>query len=111
MDSDEYYKEEEVEAGEEVVVGVVEPQPVEIPLEVQVAPLAEQPESPFLVSPGTPLLVTPSPPQHSPVGDAPSFMGFYSTDDITQLEQWAVDARSLWVLQVFALRNRRLLKK
>ena len=65
MDGDEYY--EEVEVGEEVVVGVVQPQPVEIPLEMQVAPLAEEPVSLSPVSPGTPSPVMPSPPQHSPV--------------------------------------------
>ena len=46
MEPHEYYEEEELEVGEEVVVGVVAPQPVQIPLEVQVAPLAEWPESP-----------------------------------------------------------------
>ena len=29
-----------------------------------------------------------------PLGDAPSFMGLYTHDDIIDLEQWSVDARA-----------------
>ena len=72
---EEYYEEvsdNEVEPQEEVV-GVVAPMPVEIPLEVQVGPLADNPASP---SPQTPSPAVPLPPQGSPLGDATSFMGF-----------------------------------
>ena len=90
---EEYFEEEsdnEVEPQEEVV-GVVAPMPVEIPLEVQVGPVADNPASP---SPQTPSPPVPSPPQVSPVGDATSFMGFYTLDNVVDLEQWTVDARA-----------------
>ena len=80
----------EVEPQEEVV-GVVAPMPVEIPLEVQVVPPADNPQSP---SPQTPSPPVPSPPRGSPVGDATSFLGFYTHDDVVELEQWTVDARA-----------------
>ena len=82
---EEYFEAEsdnEVEPQEEV--GVVAPMPVEIPLEVQVGPVADNPASP---SPQTPSPPVPSPPQGSPVGDATSFMGFYTHDDVVDLEQ------------------------
>ena len=110
MENEDYFEElsdQEVEVGQqEVVVGVVAPQPINIPLEVQVVP-ADNPESP---SPSPPSSPEPSPaaspaasPPASPglgslqpqFGDAPTFMGFFSADDITELEQWAVDAQSL----------------
>ena len=90
---EEYYEEvsdNEVEPEEEVV-GVVAPMPVEIPLEVQVGPVADNPASP---SPQTPSPPVPSPPQGSPVGDATTFMGFYTHDDVVDLEKWTVDARA-----------------
>ena len=94
---EEYFEEvseDEVEVGQlEDVVGVVAPMPIEIPLEVQVAPPADNSQSPS-PSPPTPSPEVPSPPQGSPVGDATSFMGFYTHDDIVDLEQWAVDARA-----------------
>ena len=74
-------------------MGVVTPLPVEIPLEVQVVPHAENPQSPS-PSRQTPSPPVPSPPQVSPVGDATSFMGFYNHDDVVDLEQWTVDARA-----------------
>ena len=82
----------EVEQQKEVVV-VVAPLPFAIPFEVQVAPPADNPQSP------SPSLQTPSPPvpsspQVSPLGDASSFMGFYTHDDVVDLEQWTVDARA-----------------
>ena len=91
---------------QEVVVGFVPPQPINIPLQVQVV-LADDPESP---SPSPPSSPEPSPsaspaasPPASPgpgspqpqFGDAPTFMGFLSADDITELEQWALDDQSL----------------
>ena len=110
MENEDYYEElsdQEVEVGQqEVVVGVVAPQPINIRLEFQVVP-ADNPES---LSPSPPLSPEPSPAASpaaplpaSPVpgspqpqfGDAPTFMGFFSADDITELEEWAVDAQSL----------------
>ena len=92
---DDFFEEEE----EEVVVenvGGASPQPIIIPLEVQVGPAAEPPESPFPpVSPSTPSRVALSPPPVSTVGDELSFMGFYTEDDIANLEQWAVDSSGL----------------
>ena len=43
MDAKKYYKKKELEVGEEVVSGsgMIAPQPVQIPLEVQVDSLAE----------------------------------------------------------------------
>ena len=82
------------------------------PLNVEVAEIPDNPESP---SPQpSPVSPQPSPassdgsPQHSPlVGGPPappppsspredftSFMGFYTYDDLTDLEQWSVDARA-----------------
>ena len=96
MDQYEGYYEEitvnEVEQQEEVV-GVVAPLPMEIPLEELVAPPADNPQS---LSPSllTPSLQVPSPPQGSPVGDATSFMGFYTHDDVVDLEQGTVDVRA-----------------
>ena len=96
MDQNEEYYEEisdkEVEQQEEVV-GVVAPLPMEIPLEVQVAPLADNPQS-LSPSSQTPSPPVPSPPQGSPVEDVTSFMGFYTHDDVVDLEQWTVDARA-----------------
>ena len=97
MDQYEDYFEEvsdnEVELGQqEAVVGVVVPQPVNVPLEVQVVP-ADKPESPS-PSPATPSLKVASSPQVSPFGDATSLMGFCTRDDIVELEQWAVNARA-----------------
>ena len=74
------------------MVGAVTPLPVEIPLEVQVVTPADNPQSPS-PSPQTPAPPVRSPPQGSPVGDATSFMGFY-THDVVDLEQWTVDARA-----------------
>ena len=92
---DDFFEEEE----EEVVVkkfSGTSPQPTKTPLKVQVGPAAETPESPSPpVSPGTPSPVALSPPPLSPLGDALSFMGFYTKDDIANLEQWAVDSRGL----------------
>ena len=73
-------------------MGVVVPQPVHITFEVQVVPAAEHPESPS-PSPATPPPVLESPPQQ--LGDARSFLGFLTSDDFVDLEQWTVDAQSL----------------
>ena len=77
---------------EEVVVGVVGPQPVNIPLEVVVPGVADNPESPSLpfASPSSVL----GSPIHQP-WDAPSFMGFFTSDNLIDLGKWTVDAPSL----------------
>ena len=88
--SDNDFFEEELEE----VMAEASPQPINIPLEIQVGPIAESPESPSpSVSPGTPSPVALSPPPMSPVEDALPFMEFYTEDEIVILEQWAVDAR------------------
>ena len=100
---------------EEVVVNVVVPQPIDIPLEVVVPGVAHNPESP---SPSPPSSPEPSPavsPAASPgpgspqpqFGDAPSFKGFFTADDITELEHWAVAPKVSGVLQTYVWRNRR----
>ena len=92
---EEYYEEisdNEVEQQEEVV-GFVAPLPMEFPLEVQVAPPADNRQSPS-ASPQTPSPPVPPPPQGSPVVDATTFMGFYTHDDVVDLEQWTADARA-----------------
>ena len=88
---------EEVSDQEEVAA--VPPIPVfaVAPLNVEVPEIPDNPESPSLEpSPAAspPGSLGPESPQ-SLLGDAPNFLGFYSADDITELEQWAVDAQSL----------------
>ena len=73
-------------------MGVVAPQPVNIPLEVVFPVVADNPESPS-PSPPSPSPVLKSPPQQ--LGDAPSFMGLFTSDGQKDLEEWAVDAQSL----------------
>ena len=57
------------------------------------APAADNPQSPS-PSPQTPSPPVPSPPQGSSIGDATSFKGFHTHDDVLDLEQWTVDART-----------------
>ena len=86
---EEYFEEvskDEVEVGQhEEVMGVVAPIPVENPLEVLVAPPADNPQSPSPYPP-TPSPEVPSP-TPSPVVDLPSFMQFITAADVTNLEQ------------------------
>ena len=73
VDNNEEVSDKEVEHGhKEEVVGIVVPQPVNNPLEVQVVP-ADNPESPS-PSPSTTSPVLESPPQQ--LGDDLSFMSF-----------------------------------
>ena len=76
---------------EEIVVGVVAPQPINIPLKVVVPGVADNPESPSPSPPPSPVPESPQP----QFGDAPSFMGFFTSDDLIDLEQWVVDGQSL----------------
>ena len=98
---EEFYEEvwdEEVQVVPPAPVGVV------VPLNVEVPEIPDNPESPSPqpspVSSGgsSPVAVGgPSPvasPPGSPVGDATSFMGFYTHDDLTEFEQWTADSRA-----------------
>ena len=110
----EQYEDFHVESSDEEVQ-VVAPAPVAVvgPLNVEVAEIPDNPESP---SP-QPSPVSPHPsaassagasPQHSrlvggppvppppssPREDFTSFMGFYTYEDLVGLEQWTVDARA-----------------
>ena len=99
---EEYFeKEEEVEVENEEA-----PQPMIIPLEVVVGPVAGSPESPSLSPlPPMPSPPMPSPPQGSQAGDATSLMGFCTHDDIVQLEQWVVHAGATRGIQPATLRS------
>ena len=106
MDQYEEYHEEV--SDEEVEV--VPPAPVAVvgPLNVEVQEIPDNPESPSPqpspVSSGgssggsSPVAAggppPPVPPPGSPGRDATSFMGFYTYDDLAELEQWSVDARA-----------------
>ena len=108
MEQPEEFFEENSDEEVQVVLPVVQVEP----LNVEVAEIPDNPESP---SPQpSPVSLHPSPassggsPQHSPlIGGPPvppppsspredftSFMGFYTYDDLTELEQWTVDARA-----------------
>ena len=92
MDQYEEYFEEDSDQEEEV--GVVPPIVAVAPLNVEVPEIPDNPESP---SPEPSPAASPaaSPPGSPGPGDLPSFMGFFTIDDVTDLEQWAVDAQSL----------------
>ena len=71
------------------------------PLNVEVAEIPVNPESPSPqpspVSPQpSPLVGGPPvpPPPSSPREDSSSFMNFYTYEDLAELEQWTVDARA-----------------
>ena len=95
MESEDEYN-EEVPDQEKVVPEVpplVVPVAVVSPFNVEVPEIPDNPESPS-PGPSSPALFGgPSPPP-SPPGNLPSFMGFYTPDDLVELEQWAVDARA-----------------
>ena len=83
-------KEVEVEH-EEVVVGVFASQPIIIPVKVVVPGVADNPKSPSRSPSASPGPESPQP----QLGDASGFMGFFTSDDLIDLEQWAVDAQNL----------------
>ena len=71
------------------------------PLNVEVAEIPDNPESPSPqpspISPQySPLAGGPPvpPPPSSPREDSSSFMNFYTYEDLSELEQWTVDARA-----------------
>ena len=71
------------------------------PLNVEVAEIPDNPESPSpqpspLSPQPSPLVGGPPvpPPPSSPREDSSSFMNFYTYDDLAELEQWTVDARA-----------------
>ena len=80
--------EEEVPDVQLVAVAVV----AVAPLNVEVPENPEKPESPP-PSPSSPSPELPSL-RASPVEDLPSFMGFYTADDLIELVRWAVDSRA-----------------
>ena len=94
MDED-YYEvsdqEEEVAAVPPIPVFAVAPLNVEVP-DIPDNPESPSPEPSPTASPwpGSP----PASPARPPVGDATSIMGFYTHDDIVDLEQWSVDSRA-----------------
>ena len=96
MDHEDFFEEmseDEMEVGQqEEMVCVVAHMSIEIPLEVQVVPPADNPQTPSH-SPPIPSPEVPSPPP-SPVGDLPSFMVFYTTVDVTNLGLSALDSRA-----------------
>ena len=86
-------------------VQVVQPAPVAVvaPLNVEVPEIPDNPESPppqpsTISSDGSPPVAVGGPPVPPPPGspreDFTSFMGFYTHEDLTELEQWTVDARA-----------------
>ena len=93
MDEDFY---EEISDQDKVVPGVP---PVAVlvavvaSLNVEVPEILDKSESPS-PGPSSPVSSGPPSPPASPRGDIPSFMGFYTSDDLMELEQWAVDARA-----------------
>ena len=100
MEQPEEFFEENSDEEIQVVLPVVQVEP----LNVEVAEIPDNPESPSPqpspVSSGgsspqhSPLVGGPPvpPPPSSPREDFTSFMGFYTYDDLTELEQWTVDA-------------------
>ena len=108
MEQPEEFFEENSDEEVQVVLPAVQVEP----LNVEVAEIPDNPESPSPqpspVSPHpspassdgssqhSPLVGEPPapPPPSSPREDFTSFMGFYTYDDLTELEQWSVDARA-----------------
>ena len=92
MDED-YYEEvsDQKEVGPDVF-SVADLVAVLAPLIVEVPEIPDNPESPSPVpsSPAAPPGV-PSPPP-PPLGDLPSFIGFFTSDDVVELEQWVEDS-------------------
>ena len=103
---EEFYEEvsdEEVQVVPPTPVAVVGPLNVEVPeipdnpesLSLQPSPVSSGGSSPVAAG-GTAPVVSPPivSPAESPVRDATSFMGFYTHDDLTEVEQTTVDARA-----------------
>jgi len=105
---DQYEEFHEEVSDEEVQVVRPAPVVVVVPLNVEVPEIPDNPESPSPqpspVSSGgssggsSPVAVGPPPPPVPPPGspgeNSTSFMGFYTPDDLVELEQWSVDARA-----------------
>ena len=105
---DQYEEFHEEESDEEVQVVPPAPVGVVVPLNVEVPEIPDNPESPSPqpspVSSGgssggsSPVAAGPPPPPVPPPGslgeNATSFMGFYTSEDLIELEQWSVDARA-----------------
>ena len=103
---DQYEEFHEEVSDEEVQVVPPAPVVVVVPLNVEVPEIPDNPESPSPqpspvssggsspVAAGGPPAVASPPIVSPPVGDATSFMGFYTHDDLIELEQLTVDARA-----------------
>ena len=105
---DQYEEFHEEESDEKVQVVPPAPVGVVVPLNVEVPEIPDNPESPSPqpspVSSGgssggsSPVAAGPPPPPVLPPGspgeNATSFMGFYTSEDLIELEQWSVDARA-----------------
>ena len=89
MESEDDLYEEVSDQEEEAPVDPPVPVAAVAPLNVEVSEIPESPStepSPAASPPGSPPALQ--------LRDLPSFMGFYTSDDLTELEQWAVDARA-----------------
>ena len=88
---------EEVQVVPPATVAVVEPLNVEVP-EIPDNPVSPSPQpSPISSGGSSPVAVggpPVPPPPGSPREDATLFMGFYTHEDVVELEQWTVDARA-----------------
>ena len=92
MESEDDFHEEVSDQKEEAPVDPPVPVAAVAPLNVKVLEIRDIPESP---SPEpSPAASPPGSPPALPLGDLPSFIGFYTSGDLTELEQWAVDARA-----------------
>ena len=98
---EEFYEEvsdEEVQFVPPAPVAVVGPLNVEVP-EIPDIPESPSPQPSPVSSGGSSPVAAGGPPPvasppGSPVGKTTSFMGFYTLDDLTKLEQWTVDFRA-----------------
>ena len=92
MEDEEFYDEISDQEEVPVVPPAVVPVVAVAPLNVEVPEIPDNPES---TSPEpSPAASPPGSPPPLPLWDLPSFMGFYTLDDIADLEQWAVEARA-----------------
>ena len=96
MESEDDIYEEVSDQDEEAPVGrpvPLVPVVVVTPLNVEVPEITDYPESPS-PGPSSPASSAGLSPPASHLGDLLSFMGFYISDDLAELVQWAVDART-----------------
>ena len=108
MEQPEEFFEENSDEEVQVVLPAVQVEPLAVvaPLNVEVAEIPDNPESPSpQPSPASTVGASPQhsplvggppmpPPPSSPREDSSSFMNFYTYEDLAELEQWTVDARA-----------------